>query len=117
LRPGRSRFAIGAFPLGGCRRLDDRRESAGSSDTRGQHRRTIEVRTAGEFDPARARDAGHPRRTVVNRPRATIFSGAGAYQDPWHDYAATSACLESLLRNDGFSVEVREDIDPGLTEI
>lgn len=49
-----------------------------------------------------------------------ILSGADRYDDPWHPFAETSACLRDLLESHGQRVEVRDD-DPscldGLAEV
>ncbi|WP_394550791.1 ThuA domain-containing protein [Agromyces sp. MMS24-JH15] len=46
--------------------------------------------------------------------RAMILSGAGRYADPWHPFAATSERLAALVREAGYDVEVREDVDAAL---
>jgi type 1 glutamine amidotransferase len=43
--------------------------------------------------------------------RALILSGAGRYADPWHPFAETSARLAGILRDEGFDVEISEDVD------
>ncbi|MDE0546631.1 ThuA domain-containing protein [Microbacterium sp. C7(2022)] len=52
--------------------------------------------------------------STENPSRALILSGNGRYADPWHPFGATSACLAALLRDAGWSVEVREDVDAAL---
>ncbi|WP_395243949.1 ThuA domain-containing protein [Agromyces sp. MMS24-K17] len=50
-------------------------------------------------------------------PRAMILSGAGRYADPWHPFPATSERLAELVREAGYDVEVREDIDAALAAL
>lgn len=49
--------------------------------------------------------------------RAIILSGAGRYADPWHPYAETSARLAELVRDAGYEVEVRDDVDAALATL
>jgi hypothetical protein len=49
-------------------------------------------------------------------PDALVVSGAGAYVDPWHDFAATSARLASLLRHGGFTVDVTGEVEQALAD-
>lgn len=50
-------------------------------------------------------------------PRATILSGAGRYDDPWHPFAATSERLAAIVREAGYDVDVRDDIDAALAAL
>ncbi|MCL2737044.1 MAG: ThuA domain-containing protein [Propionibacteriaceae bacterium] len=47
-------------------------------------------------------------------PAAIILSGTGRYADPWHDFALTSAALETVAREAGWQVSITEDIDATL---
>jgi type 1 glutamine amidotransferase len=49
--------------------------------------------------------------------RALILSGAGRYADPWHPFADTSARLAGILSEQGFDVEVSEDVDARLATL
>jgi len=40
-----------------------------------------------------------------------VLSGGGDYADPWHPFAATSAIVAGLLREDGHEVEVVDTLD------
>lgn len=44
--------------------------------------------------------------------RVLVFSGAGAYSDPWHPFAETSGAVASVLSGSGHHVVVR-DSEPG----
>lgn len=46
-----------------------------------------------------------------------IISGAGAYADPWHPFAETSACLRDLITSLGQQVEVSEDVEDSLLSL
>lgn len=43
-------------------------------------------------------------------PRSLILSGGGAYADPWHPFAATSARLAEILAALGHHVEISEHV-------
>lgn len=45
-----------------------------------------------------------------------IISGAGAYADPWHPFAETSAALADVLRGPGRDIVVRDDVETALSE-
>ena len=49
--------------------------------------------------------------------RAIILSGSGRYADPWHPFPETSARLAELVRDAGFDVEVRDDVDDALATL
>jgi uncharacterized protein len=47
---------------------------------------------------------------------ALVLSGAGAYADPWHQFAATSARLAGIIEDAGYSVEVTDDVEEALRQ-
>lgn len=49
--------------------------------------------------------------------RGLIVSGAGRYADPWHSYLDTSARLASILQQQGFLIETRDDVDATLSAL
>jgi type 1 glutamine amidotransferase len=49
-------------------------------------------------------------------PDALVVSGAGPYVDPWHDFAATSARLAALLRDNGLTVDVSGEVEEALAD-
>lgn len=51
------------------------------------------------------------------RKRALIISGAGRYADPWHPFAETSARLGDVLIENGFDVDINEDVDAALAAL
>jgi hypothetical protein len=53
----------------------------------------------------------------LTEPRALLLSGTGRYADPWHPFAETSAALAGLLREQGFGVEMAEDVDAALARL
>jgi len=46
-----------------------------------------------------------------------LLSGAGAYSDPWHDFAQTSARIAETIRELGVAVELSEDLEGGLARL
>jgi type 1 glutamine amidotransferase len=53
----------------------------------------------------------------VPAKHALILSGAGRFADPWHPFADTSAALASILRGEGFDVEIDERIDERMPDL
>jgi type 1 glutamine amidotransferase len=53
---------------------------------------------------------------MARSPDALVISGAGAYADPWHQFAATSARLASIVEDAGYSVEVTDDVEGALRQ-
>jgi uncharacterized protein len=49
--------------------------------------------------------------------RSLVLSGAGPYADAWHDFAATSPRLASILAGVGHDVEITEDIPGRLLDL
>jgi len=49
--------------------------------------------------------------------RALLLSGSGRYADPWHPFAATSACVARVLEESGIPVTVTEDVDAALAAL
>lgn len=49
--------------------------------------------------------------------RAVIATGTGRYGDPWHPFPATSARIASALRDDGWVVDVDDDVDHALAHL
>lgn len=47
---------------------------------------------------------------------ALVISGAGAYTDAWHQFAATSARLAGVVEDAGYSVEVSDDVEGALEQ-
>ncbi len=50
-------------------------------------------------------------------PTASVISGGGRFDDPWHDFAETSAELTNALQSRGWSVEVNDDADGALAAL
>jgi hypothetical protein len=53
----------------------------------------------------------------LTEPQALLLSGTGRYADPWHPFAETSAALAGLLREQGFGVEMADDVDAALARL
>ncbi len=49
--------------------------------------------------------------------RVLILSGHDRYADPWHPFAATSAIVASILRNEGHAVTIATDIEESLADL
>ncbi|GAA4771632.1 ThuA domain-containing protein [Microbacterium gilvum] len=49
--------------------------------------------------------------------RALIATGTGRYADPWHPYSTTSPLIADLLREDGYDVEIDEDVDHAMASL
>jgi hypothetical protein len=49
--------------------------------------------------------------------RILILSGGGAYRDPWHPFALTSARLQQILDGDGHHVEITEDVAAAVADL
>lgn len=49
--------------------------------------------------------------------RAVIATGEGRYADPWHPFAATSALLQTVLEDAGFTVAIDRDLDGAMTRL
>lgn len=49
--------------------------------------------------------------------RVVIASGAGRYADPWHPFAATSACVARILQESGAQVRTDDDVDRAMTAL
>jgi hypothetical protein len=47
-------------------------------------------------------------------PHALVLVGHGRYEDPWHDHAATSHALATLLTEDGWDVTLRSTFPDAL---
>ena len=45
---------------------------------------------------------------------ALLLSGTGRYSDPWHPFAETSAAVAGLLRDQGLTVDMADDVDTTL---
>jgi type 1 glutamine amidotransferase len=50
-------------------------------------------------------------------PHALIAVGTGRYADPWHPYEATGAAVATILRDDGWTVDIDDDVDRALTRL
>ena len=50
-------------------------------------------------------------------PTASVISGGGRFDDPWHNFAETSAELRNALQERGWSVEVNDDADAALAAL
>lgn len=46
-----------------------------------------------------------------------VLSGAGAYADPWHPFAETSALIAQVLTEAGHDVEVSEQVEARLADL
>lgn len=49
--------------------------------------------------------------------RVVIATGEGRYADPWHPFATTSQCLETVLEDAGFTVRIDGDLDGAMTRL
>jgi type 1 glutamine amidotransferase len=49
--------------------------------------------------------------------RALVLSGGGAYTDPWHPFAATSARLAEVAQSLGHDVEVAQELEERLVDL
>lgn len=47
---------------------------------------------------------------------ALVVSGSGAYADPWHRFADTSARIAGIIEDLGYTVTVRDDVEAALAE-
>ena len=50
-------------------------------------------------------------------PHALVLVGHGRYEDPWHDHAATSHALATLLAADGWEVTLRSTFPDALDDV
>jgi uncharacterized protein len=55
--------------------------------------------------------------TAAGGRTALLLTGTGRYADPWHPFEETTAALESLLSEAGFSVTIPEDVDTALERL
>ncbi len=49
--------------------------------------------------------------------KVLIVSGAGAYADPWHAFAQTSARLADIIAASGQAVSISEDVESALADL
>ena len=49
--------------------------------------------------------------------KVLIVSGAGAYADPWHPFAQTSARLADIIAASGHSVSINEEVESALADL
>lgn len=49
--------------------------------------------------------------------RIVIASGSGRYADPWHSFGGTSRCVAEILRVDGHTVSITDDVDRALAAL
>ena len=45
-----------------------------------------------------------------------VISGSGPYADPWHSFPDTSARIAGIISDLGFTVTVRDDVEPALAD-